>query len=280
MIDGDYKAWELKECLAEYFGTNQPPERINVTFFIGLRNKIEHRSMPELDIRIFGECQAFLLNFEELMFQEFGTKYAINESLALALQFSHLRDRQQEHAIAKLHRPLAKDIDSYIKTFRSSLTIEQLYDLRFSYKVFLFPKVANHRGQEELAVEFVKFDPSKVESEYYKHLVSLIKPTVTQVANQGMLKPSMVAAAVLPVVKDVLGDDAKFDAASHHARACYYYKIRPRRGEGDPMKTDVRYCQYDEPNKSYLYTEAWVTFLKEELKKPGQYERIFKKGSS
>jgi len=31
-----------------------------------LRNKIEHRSMPQLDPSIFGECQAMLLNFDEM----------------------------------------------------------------------------------------------------------------------------------------------------------------------------------------------------------------------
>ena len=66
--------------------------RKNLDFFIGLRNKIEHRSMPELEHRIFGECQSLLFNFEDFLFQEFGTKYALNESLSLALQFSQLRD--------------------------------------------------------------------------------------------------------------------------------------------------------------------------------------------
>src|ERR1700735_3569939 len=45
-VDGDYKAWELAECVAQFFKEKNPPERKNLELFIGLRNKIEHRSLP------------------------------------------------------------------------------------------------------------------------------------------------------------------------------------------------------------------------------------------
>ena len=58
-IDNDFKHWELAECLAQYYKTDTGnPVRKNLEFFIPLRNQIEHRSMPELDATIFGECHA------------------------------------------------------------------------------------------------------------------------------------------------------------------------------------------------------------------------------
>ena len=66
-IDGEYKTWELADCLKVYFKENKKedlPILKNIEFFIPLRNKIEHRFMPELDPEIFGECQALLHNFE------------------------------------------------------------------------------------------------------------------------------------------------------------------------------------------------------------------------
>jgi Protein of unknown function (DUF3644) len=61
-IDGDFKHWELDECLRRHYGSlTKEPVRKNLEFFILLRNKIEHRSMPQLDPSIFGECQAMLL---------------------------------------------------------------------------------------------------------------------------------------------------------------------------------------------------------------------------
>jgi len=51
-IDNDFKHWELGECLSQYFKTDTGnPVRKNLEFFIPLRNRIEHRSMPELDKR-------------------------------------------------------------------------------------------------------------------------------------------------------------------------------------------------------------------------------------
>src|ERR1700722_867594 len=40
-VDGDPKHWDLAECLKQYHGGNNPPERKNLEFLIGLRNKIE-----------------------------------------------------------------------------------------------------------------------------------------------------------------------------------------------------------------------------------------------
>ncbi len=178
MLDGDRKAWELATCAAQFWGDQHPPARLNLDFFTKLRNKIEHRSMPGLDLDIFGECQALLFNFEELLVEEFGEKHAINESLSLALQFSCSRSEQQERSIRKLHKSLAKDIRQYVDTFRSSLTIEQMDDLRFSYKVFLIPKPANRQAGSDLAVEFIKYDRNNPDdTQRVNRAIALIKPS-------------------------------------------------------------------------------------------------------
>lgn len=70
-IDGDPKHWDLSECLKQYYVGATPPERKNLEFLIGLRNKIEHRHLPELDASMYGECQASLLNLEVLLISSF-----------------------------------------------------------------------------------------------------------------------------------------------------------------------------------------------------------------
>ena len=177
-VDGDKKAWEISHCAAEFWGQDSPTVRVNLEFFIRLRNKIEHRSMPGLDMDIFGECQALLFNFEDLLVAEFGDRFAINESLSLALQFSCSRNEQQERSVRRLHSRIAKDLRSYIDSFRSSLSAEQLQDMAFSYKVFLLPKPANRERGADLAVEFVKYDrDNPAEMERITRAVALIKPT-------------------------------------------------------------------------------------------------------
>ena len=274
--DGDYKAWELSECAKQFYGAINCPERVNIDFFVGLRNKVEHRSMPILDPMIFGECQAFLFNFEDLLFKVFGSKHSLNESLSLALQFSYLRNQEQAEAIRRLHLPLAKNVVQYLSTFRSALSTDITNDLRYSYRIFIIPKTANSGDRADLAVEFVKYDPTKPEEmERYEHLLALIRPTVTSVVNPGHLKPGEVCKAVETIVQQVVGPTAKFIASYHHVKACMFYKIRPQKGT-DPRKTSVQYCQYDEAHRDHVYTEEWKKFLMHEMRKPGQYERIIK----
>ena len=269
----------VSTCLDEYYEGTHSPVRENLRFLIGLRNKIEHRSMPELDDRIFGECQACLFNFEDILLSEFGPKHAINDSLALALQFSHLRSEQQSNAIARLHRPLQKNVAAYISAFRSSLSSDVTQDLRFSFKVFLIPKTANHQGQSDVAVEYVKFDPANPEHmEGFEKLTAIIRPTVSQVVNAGRLKAGDVCKRVQPVVKQVCGQAACFTASYHHAKACGYYKVRPQKGESNPERTKIEYCQYDAAHRDYVFTNQWAEFLIHEMRKPGRYEEIMSVG--
>jgi hypothetical protein len=275
-VDGDYKAWELGECVARYFADKHPPARTNLEFFVGLRNKIEHRSMPEIDHTVFGECQALLFNFEDLLVEEFGSRYAVNESLTMALQFSTMRHEAQERAIKKQRSPFAKNVRQYIETFRSSLSSDVRNDMSYSFKVFLLPKIANHQGSADLAVEWLAYDASNPEQmAQYDKVVSLLKPSVIQVANPGRLRPKDVCDAVEPVLVEAFGKGTKFGASHHHVKACRYYRVRPKKGQ-DKRKTNPTYCQYDEAHDDYVYTDAWKDFLLSELVKPGQLQKVLK----
>lgn len=85
--EGDYCYWELRTCLKEYYTTDtNHPIRKNLEFFIPLRNKIEHKSLPEIDGDIFAECQVSLLNYDKIVSEEFEPKYCLRESLSFSLQ--------------------------------------------------------------------------------------------------------------------------------------------------------------------------------------------------
>lgn len=86
--EGDFYYWHLDECLKQYYKTDTSNAvRINLEFFILLRNKIEHKSLPEIDTDIFGECQAMLLNFDELIERQFGIRYCLKESLSFLYNY-------------------------------------------------------------------------------------------------------------------------------------------------------------------------------------------------
>jgi len=83
---------------------------------------------------------------------------------------------------------------------------------------------------------------------------------------------------VQPVVKQICGQSACFIASYHHAKACEFYKVRPKKGEPSPEKTKIEYCQYDDAHKDYVFTNQWVDFLTDELKRPGRYDQIMNVG--
>ena len=175
-VYGDPKHWELSKCVKEYFGSEHPPSRKNTEFFLGLRNKIEHRYHPELDPALYGECQAMLMNFEGLLVGEFGTDVALLDQVGVALQFSALRPHQQEKVLRRLQSAALDDVRDYIQTFRAGLVPEVLDSSQYSLRVFLIPKLENNPNAADLSVEFVPYDPSSpTEIEHLQRVTALIR---------------------------------------------------------------------------------------------------------
>lgn len=242
--------------------------RKNLEFFIGLRNKIEHRFLPELDIEIFGECQAFLMNFETLLATEFGDKQALASGLPYALQFSKTLAPSQEKAMRGAAKQHLHSVRKFVSEFRSSLSDDISSHEAYSFKVFLIPKVGTHAKSSDVAVEFVRYDPTKLDDmKQYERLVALIKPKHISVANLGGLK----AGQVVQQVSAAIGK--KFSLHSH-MKCWKHFNTRPIRTSPSPEVCDNRYCYYDTVHKDYIYTPAWVQFLAGKLTDVPTYEMI------
>lgn len=258
-IDGEPKRWELKECLQQYYKGDNPAGRKNLEFVIGLRNKIEHCSLSQLDPEVFGECQAMLLNFEALLVSEFGDRYAIRGSLTFALQFSKIAPRGQSTQAGRSQTKAFKAVRQYVDAFRSALSTEVQSDLAYSFKVYLVPKIGSHASKDAIAVEWIKYDPSKAEEmKQYEKVVAMIKPREIQVANLGLLKATQVANEV------GRGLGTRFTTYDH--KLCYeHFHVRPPRGAAEPSACNVQFCVYDDLHRDYCYKPEWVKFLTEKL---------------
>lgn len=266
IIDGETKAWDLSKCLLEFFGSSTTAIKKNLEFFIGLRNKVEHRYVPDIDPHVGGECQALILNFDELLTSEFGDFYALRECLAVPLQTSVLRTSSQLEAMKKLQGKQYDKIVEYIDAFRDELSDEIYQDLKYSFRVFLIPKVGNHKESSDLAFEFIKYDPNnKSEMEAIHKQVTLIREKKVPVANQGKLKPKDVAE----LVSNQLGQPFN---VHNHTQA--WKKYRVRKPGKTPEGCDTKYCQFDEAHKDYVYTMDWVKFLVKRLSDEKEYESV------
>ena len=267
-IDGDPKHWDLTECLRQYYGPENPPERRNLEFLIGLRNKIEHRQLPELDAGLYGECQAALMNLETILSSQFGSRYALMEQLAVALQFSGLVPAEKRKAAGKLAAAAAKTIKDYVETFRAGVASSTLNSTKYSFNVYLVPKVANRKQFADAAVEFIKVDEaSGAELERLEKLNVLIKEKHIPIANFNLLRPGQVVARVKEAIP------YQFTMGSHTA-AWRHFKIRPQTGATRPELTAGEFCVRDPAHNDYLYTAAWVERLSKTLADPAKFEEI------
>ena len=278
MKEGDYCYWSLEECLQEYFKSDtQNPIRKNLEFFIPLRNKIEHKSLPQIDPDLFAECQAMLLNYDKILEKEFGLDFCIRESLSFSLQ---LFPSSENLAAAIKSNPDAKKVKAFIEKYRSTLTTDILESGQYSFKAFLL-QVANHQSADALPIQFIKYDQlTAEEKENVSKFAVLVKEKEKPVSGKDLLLPSKV----VKLVQKGLGNPKvdrngvkkdKFNADTH-TRCWKKYNVRPNNGATNPSTTDPRYCIYDEPSGQYRYTKTWVTLLTEKIDIEDEYKSLFK----
>jgi hypothetical protein len=267
-IDGDPKHWELTECLKQHHQDKNPPERKNLEFLVGLRNKIEHRNLPELDAALYGECQAALLNLENALVVEFGQKYALAEQLAISLQFSQAVPEQKGKALKAAMSSAAKTVKDYVETFRTALPVDVLNSIKYSFSVFLVPRVANRSTAADAAIQFIKVDeasPEKVER--LGRLNVLIKEKHIPIANLDRYKPSEVVETLNARLPNPI-------TLHVHTCAWKHYGVRPSSGAAHPERTKSEYCVYDQAHEDYVYTKAWIEMLATNLPKPGFLDQV------
>lgn len=266
--DGEPRHWDLAECMRQYWKGDNPPERQNLEFFIRLRNKIEHRECPELDPVLYGECQAMLMNFEDLLVEQFGADCALAGEFGIALQFSALRPTEQERALRRLASEAATEVRAFIESFRADLPNDVLESTKFALNVFLIPKIANRKSAADLSVEFVPYDASKPEEmESLTQVTALIKERQVSVASKGLLRPGEIV--------EELSKRLPFKVTmTTHTRAWKHYGVRPLSGDPNPARTTPKFCVYDELARSYGYTTQWLEFLSEELADENKFRAV------
>ncbi|MCA3324607.1 MAG: DUF3644 domain-containing protein [Roseomonas sp.] len=153
---GAEKYWDLSQSLKHARCPVEKGTRDNLTFLIGLRHEIEHRSTTRIDDAISAKLQACCINFNDAIKALFGAQYALERRLPIALQFVTFSPDQR--AILKKATNLPRHVETMMDAFERELTPEQQVDPRFAFRVYMFHKTVNRAQNADLAVELVPPD--------------------------------------------------------------------------------------------------------------------------
>lgn len=181
IVDDEKKAWDLRTCIKKYNNLRASVER-NLEFFIGLRNKIEHRAIlkSEIDNLVFGECQSLLYNYENILVKLFGCEYALHENLVYSLQFSHLRTEEQIQAHKEAVTKEMREVFDYVERYRSSLRGDVFNSQEYSIKLIQIPRISN-TNRSDLAIEFVRWNElNEGDRKKYDKLHAIIKEKIIE----------------------------------------------------------------------------------------------------
>lgn len=166
---GAYKFWELERCLNEALSPIDHDAANNLQFLIGIRHEIEHQMTTRIDASFSAKFQACCLNYNDYIKKLLGHEFAIDKHLAFSLQFSSIA---MEHAEQLHAQPvLPGHIKAFVDGFEGQLSDQEFNSPKFAYRVLFVAKTANHKGQADEVIEFVKADSELAKNVNQKYAV-------------------------------------------------------------------------------------------------------------
>lgn len=201
-VDGEPKRWELGKSVRHRWPDPRHPVRANLEFFIGLRNKVEHRfarDQQALSTVVGGQAQALLLNYEEEMVSQFGTA----TSLATRLRFPVFIGSftvDGETTLRRLRKQLPASIRTFIAEYSTSLHPSVSDDPRYEFRLRVLQELAP-KDPDALAIQYTRYDDLTDEERVtVEHLGRrgnvIIKERVRNVSGADELRPTDVVKAV------------------------------------------------------------------------------------
>lgn len=152
-VGGRKKLYDLGKCLRLPECPLDKLTASNLEYLIELRHEIEHRMADGIDFAVSAKIQACAINFDHYIAKLFGEEYRINASLPFSIQLSEITLDQRK--AMKTRGALPSVVETLNKAFEERLTVEELNDSRFGYRVYLIPKTANRPAGADEAIDFV-----------------------------------------------------------------------------------------------------------------------------
>ncbi len=152
---GADKYWELERCLNDDNSPIDKDAANNLRFLIGLRHEIEHQMTTKIDDALSARFQACCLNFNDYIKLLFGNELGIDKYLSFSLQFTSLTE-DQTTTMQEYRDILPAHVTRFVDGYDGNLSEEEYNNPRYAYRVLFTQKIANHPGQADKVIEFIK----------------------------------------------------------------------------------------------------------------------------
>lgn len=258
--DGTRKTWDLAKCLKHEY-TDADPIRQNVTFFIGLRNKIEHRIQDAFMATTGPHAHAYVINFEAELVKRFGRTHSLADELRFPIFIQALTPEAVE-AHNKRRKGLPQSARSYITKFEADLDPAIAGSEKFAYRVQLTP-VKGPKSEADMAITFVSQKGlTEAEVEELKKDGKAGTVFVTEKQRDIGLLDKMLPKAAAEAVEAQIPFVFR---TNHFARTWKTLGVRPDGKSKTPENTQAHYCIWVEAISQHVYTPAYVAKLVELL---------------
>ena len=272
-IDGEPRRWELAKSVKERWPDANQPVRANLEFFIGLRNKVEHRFAREqqaLAAAASGQAQALLLNYEQELTDQFGNASSLATKLRFPVFIGSFTD-EGEKALVRLRQRLPASVRAFIADYNAGLAPDVSADPRYELRLRVFQELAK-QDTDALAVQFTKYDDLTLEQRKLVEQLGrkgnvIVRERIRNVVGAEELRPS-------DVIKEVQARIPFRFTSDDFQRAWKVLGVRPRTNDPHPEQTDERYCIYDYRHGDYGYKKAYVDKLTRECSTAEKFTKL------
>lgn len=272
-VDGEPRRWELARSARERWPDSKDPIRANLSFFIGLRNKVEHRysrSQQALAAAVGGQAQALLLNYEKELTDQFG----VGSSMATRLRFPIFIGSftsEGESALLQLRNRLPAALRTYLADYHTQLDPAVTNDPRYELRLRVLQELAP-KDPDALAIQYTRYDDLTDEERVAVEQLGrkgnvIIKERLRNVAGADELSPKQVVAAVQARIPYRFTTD-------DFQRAWKALNVRPPTKAANPERTDEKYCTYYPRHRDYGYRPAYVNKLVRECSTAAGFTKL------
>ncbi|MFE6816127.1 DUF3644 domain-containing protein [Streptomyces sp. NPDC057677] len=251
--DGDTKTWELVRCAEEAYSESDPIRK-NIEFFVGIRNKIEHRFQKSLIVATGARAHALVINYEAELIARFGAEHSLSSELRFPVFVQSLTPEGVDEQL-KIRSKLPAKVKSYITQFEVNLADSIKESERYEYRVLLTP-LKGPKGDADLAVTFLRAD--SLTDEEREDLTARSRNGTVVIAEKQRdiyLKDALPPAKACAEVETRL----PFVFQQHHFTQMWQrHGVRPTKADPSKERTDTRYCLYNAAHDNYVFTKAYV----------------------